>query len=216
MQSPSNMPWNRYSPFNPIQLDNRTWPNKVMTHAPRWCAVDLRDGNQALIDPMTPDRKLRMFNLLIQMGYKEIEIGFPSASQLDFDFCRLLIEGNYIPNDVVIQVLVQVHIYPVFRPDDTVPCITFLHPYRYPIVQDDLSGLEFDFAFSPARIAMVAKIIVQRTLGQTHIRSNQRMQTCNRSLLQLNFNSTTQSRLLRRQRFHQTTRHPRRTHVSTL
>jgi len=110
-QQPSIMPWQRYSAFKPINLPDRTWPSKVITKAPRWCAVDLRDGNQALIDPMTPDRKRRMFDLLVRMGYKEIEIGFPSASQNDFDFCRLLIEQNVIPDDVVIQVLVQVCLF---------------------------------------------------------------------------------------------------------
>jgi 2-isopropylmalate synthase len=106
-QQPSGMPFQRYTPFTPINLTNRTWPNKVITGAPRWCAVDLRDGNQALIDPMTPERKRRMFELLVNMGYKEIEVGFPSASQLDFDFVRMLIEEKLIPDDVVIQVLTQ-------------------------------------------------------------------------------------------------------------
>ena len=106
-QQPSGMRFHRYSPFTPIDIPDRTWPDAVITQAPRWCAVDLRDGNQALIDPMTPQRKLRMFNLLVSMGYKEIEVGFPSASQLDFDFVRLLIEDGLIPDDVVIQVLTQ-------------------------------------------------------------------------------------------------------------
>jgi 2-isopropylmalate synthase len=106
-QKPSGMPFERYTPFAQIDLPDRTWPNKVITQAPRWCAVDLRDGNQALIDPMTPDRKKRMFELLVQMGYKEIEVGFPSASQTDFDFVRMLIDENLIPDDVVIQVLTQ-------------------------------------------------------------------------------------------------------------
>jgi 2-isopropylmalate synthase len=106
-QQPSTMPWQRYQPFTPIDLPDRTWPTKVIDAAPRWCAVDLRDGNQALIDPMTPQRKLRMFQLLVDMGYKEIEVGFPSASQTDFDFVRQIIEENLIPDDVVIQVLTQ-------------------------------------------------------------------------------------------------------------
>ncbi len=101
------MPFERYQPFAPIDLPDRTWPAKQIDKAPRWCAVDLRDGNQALIDPMTPDRKRRMFELLVAMGYKEIEVGFPSASQLDFDFVRMLIDENLIPDDVVIQVLTQ-------------------------------------------------------------------------------------------------------------
>ena len=106
-QRASQMPYQRYVPFVPIDLPDRTWPNQVITQAPRWCAVDLRDGNQALIDPMSPARKLRMFTLLVEMGYKEIEVGFPSASQTDFDFVRQLIEDDLIPDDVVIQVLTQ-------------------------------------------------------------------------------------------------------------
>ncbi|MGA0209694.1 MAG: 2-isopropylmalate synthase, partial [Candidatus Nanopelagicales bacterium] len=106
-QKPSPMPFARYQPFTPIDLPDRTWPNTVIEKAPRWCAVDLRDGNQALIDPMTPQRKLRMFQLLVDMGYKEIEVGFPSASQTDFDFVRQIIEEDLIPDDVVIQVLTQ-------------------------------------------------------------------------------------------------------------
>jgi 2-isopropylmalate synthase len=106
-QQPSGMPIGRYTPFTPVDLPDRTWPNTVITQAPRWCAVDLRDGNQALIDPMTPQRKLRMFQLLVDMGYKEIEVGFPSASQTDFDFVRQIIEQDLIPDDVVIQVLTQ-------------------------------------------------------------------------------------------------------------
>jgi 2-isopropylmalate synthase len=106
-QKASPMAWARYSPFTPIELPDRTWPSRVIAEAPRWCAVDLRDGNQALIDPMTPARKLRMFQLLVDMGYKEIEVGFPSASQTDFDFVRQLIEDDLIPDDVVIQVLTQ-------------------------------------------------------------------------------------------------------------
>ena len=106
-QQPSGMPWQRYRPFEPISLPDRTWPAATITEAPRWCAVDLRDGNQALIDPMSPERKRRMFELLVGMGYKEIEVGFPSASQTDFDFVRQLIEEDLIPDDVVIQVLTQ-------------------------------------------------------------------------------------------------------------
>ena len=106
-QKSSGMPFERYRPFTPIDLPDRTWPTKSMTSAPRWCAVDLRDGNQALIDPMTPARKMAMFELLVSMGYKEIEVGFPSASQTDFDFVRQIIEEGKIPDDVVIQVLTQ-------------------------------------------------------------------------------------------------------------
>ena len=104
------MPVHKYQPFHEqisVELPDRTWPSKRITEAPRWCAVDLRDGNQALIDPMSPERKLKMFQLLVNMGYKEIEVGFPSASQTDFDFVRLLIEEGHIPDDVTIQVLTQ-------------------------------------------------------------------------------------------------------------
>ncbi|MEV1239893.1 2-isopropylmalate synthase [Nonomuraea sp. NPDC050022] len=106
-QQPSPMPFQRYQPFEPIRLTDRTWPDRVITEAPRWCAVDLRDGNQALIDPMDAHRKLQMFELLVKMGYKEIEVGFPAASQTDFDFIRQIIEEDRIPGDVVIQVLTQ-------------------------------------------------------------------------------------------------------------
>jgi len=101
------MPVHRYQPFTPIVLEDRTWPGKKMSRAPQWCSVDLRDGNQALIDPMDVPRKLAMFNLLVKMGYKEIEVGFPSASQTDFDFVRKIIEDGLIPDDVIIQVLTQ-------------------------------------------------------------------------------------------------------------
>ena len=110
-QRGSSMPAGRYRSFadevENISLPDRTWPDKVATVAPGWCAVDLRDGNQALIDPMSPERKRRMFDLLVRMGYKEIEVGFPSASQTDFDFVREIIEQGAIPEDVTIQVLTQ-------------------------------------------------------------------------------------------------------------
>ena len=109
-QKPSGMPVHKYRPYHEqisVHLPDRTWPDKRITQAPRWCAVDLRDGNQALIDPMSPERKRIMFDLLVGMGYKEIEVGFPSASQTDFDFVRLLIEDGLIPEDVTIQVLTQ-------------------------------------------------------------------------------------------------------------
>ncbi|MFP7760634.1 2-isopropylmalate synthase [Marisediminicola sp. LYQ85] len=109
-QTASTMPIHKYRPYHemlPVDLPDRTWPSKRITEAPRWCAVDLRDGNQALIDPMSPERKRVMFDLLVRMGYKEIEVGFPSASQTDFDFVRSLIEGDLIPDDVTIQVLTQ-------------------------------------------------------------------------------------------------------------
>ncbi|MEV8633250.1 2-isopropylmalate synthase [Streptosporangium sp. NPDC051023] len=106
-QQSSSMPFKRYQPYAPVRLDDRTWPGKVIDRAPQWCAVDLRDGNQALIDPMDSHRKLKMFELLVKTGYKEIEVGFPAASQTDFDFVRQIIEEGRIPDDVVIQVLTQ-------------------------------------------------------------------------------------------------------------
>jgi 2-isopropylmalate synthase len=106
-QQPSGLPCRRYTPFRPVDLPDRTWPGKSITQAPRWLSTDLRDGNQALIDPMSPARKHKMFDLLVRMGYKEIEVGFPSASQTDFDFVRELIEGDRVPDDVRISVLTQ-------------------------------------------------------------------------------------------------------------
>jgi 2-isopropylmalate synthase len=109
-QQPSTMPVSRYRAYADqftVALPDRQWPSRQIVEAPRWCAVDLRDGNQALIDPMSPERKRRMFNLLVRMGYKEIEVGFPAASQTDFEFIRQLIEQDQIPDDVTIQVLTQ-------------------------------------------------------------------------------------------------------------
>ena len=106
-QQPSGMPCQRYTPFQPVDLPDRAWPGRSLTRAPRWLSTDLRDGNQALIDPMSPARKHKMFDLLVRMGYKEIEVGFPSASQTDFDFVRELIEGARVPDDVRISVLTQ-------------------------------------------------------------------------------------------------------------
>ncbi|HEX4977207.1 MAG TPA: 2-isopropylmalate synthase [Nocardioides sp.] len=106
-QQRSGMPYQRYRPFPPIDLPDRTWPTRRVDRTPRWLSTDLRDGNQALIDPMSPARKMTMFDLLVRMGYKEIEVGFPSASQTDFDFVRQLVEGDKIPDDVTISVLTQ-------------------------------------------------------------------------------------------------------------
>ena len=104
MQKP---PITKYRPFPPVRLPNRQWPNRTLTHAPLWCSVDLRDGNQALAQPMSVEEKLEYFDLLVKIGFKEIEVGFPSASQIEFDFCRRLIEENLIPDDVSIQILCQ-------------------------------------------------------------------------------------------------------------
>jgi len=98
----SSFPVSKYRPFPPVSLPNRQWPARVHTHAPTWCSVDLRDGNQALAQPMSVEEKLEFFDLLVKIGFKEIEVGFPSASQIEFDFCRRLIEENRISDDVVI------------------------------------------------------------------------------------------------------------------
>src|ERR1700747_237791 len=103
----TTMPIFKYRSYAPVVLPDRRWPSNVIRKAPIWCSVDLRDGNQALIEPMGVDRKNRMFNLLVDIGFKEIEGAFPSASQTDFDFVRTIIEGKAIPDDVAIQVLTQ-------------------------------------------------------------------------------------------------------------
>ncbi len=105
--NPRRMPFEKYRRFDPLELPDRTWPDRKLTAAPTWCAVDLRDGNQALVDPMDPTRKRRMFDTLVNMGFKEIEVGFPAASQTDFDFVRQLVEEDLVPDDVTIQVLTQ-------------------------------------------------------------------------------------------------------------
>ncbi|MGB3764294.1 MAG: 2-isopropylmalate synthase [Ornithinimicrobium sp.] len=153
------MPYGRYTPFAPIDLPGRTWPAKTMTEAPRWCAVDLRDGNQALIDPMTPDRKRRMFELLVSMGYKEIEVGFPAASQTDFDFVRMLIEEDLIPDDVVIQVLTQAREHLIERTYESIEGAkqAIVHLYnststlqRRVVFNTDMDGI-IDIAMTGAR-----------------------------------------------------------------
>ena len=97
----------KYKPFPLINLPDRIWPGRQIEQAPTWCSVDLRDGNQALIDPMGHERKLRMYNLLVEIGFKEIEVGFPAASSTEFDFVRYLIDNDLIPDDVTVQVLTQ-------------------------------------------------------------------------------------------------------------
>src|SRR5690242_149006 len=103
----ASLPVHKYRPFQPIHLPGRTWPSRTIEQAPIWCSVDLRDGNQALVEPMGTERKRRMFDLLVELGFKEIEVGFPAASQTDFDFVREIIEQDAIPEDVRIQVLTQ-------------------------------------------------------------------------------------------------------------
>ncbi len=103
----NNDPSVKYAPFPPVELPDRQWPGRSLVSPPIWCSVDLRDGNQALIEPMGPERKMRLFRLLVDIGFKEIEVGFPAASQTDFDFVRQLIEGGHVPDDVCLQVLTQ-------------------------------------------------------------------------------------------------------------
>jgi 2-isopropylmalate synthase len=162
-QQRSPMPFERYTPFHrqiDVSLPDRTWPDVRITKAPRWCAVDLRDGNQALIEPMNAERKLRMFELLVQMGYKEIEVGFPSASQTDYDFVRLLIESGRIPDDVVIQVLTQCRDHLIERTYDAVRGAkqAIVHLYnstsvlqREVVFRTDMDGI-VDIAVQAARL----------------------------------------------------------------
>ncbi len=175
-QKPSGMPIGKYVPFQDqitVDLPDRRWPDKIIWKAPRWCAVDLRDGNQALIDPMTPDRKLKMFNLLVRMGYKEIEVGFPSASQLDFDFVRQLIESDFIPDDVTIQVLTQAREHLIERTYDALEGAdrAIVHLYnstsilqRRVVFNEDQDGI-VAIALSGARICRK----YEEQLKHTHI-----------------------------------------------
>src|SRR5215469_9007799 len=103
----SSMPIHKYRPFAPINLPERQWPSRVIDKAPTWCSVDLRDGNQALIEPMGSEKKRRLFDMLVRLGFKEIEVGFPAASETDFAFVRELVEEHLVPDDVTIQVLTQ-------------------------------------------------------------------------------------------------------------
>ena len=165
-QKPSGMPVRKYTPFHEqitVDLPDRTWPSKRIEQAPRWCAVDLRDGNQALIDPMTPERKRIMFELLVKMGYKEIEVGFPSASQTDFDFVRQLIEEELIPDDVTIQVLTQAREHLIARTYESIRGAkqAIVHLYnstsivqREVVFRTDKQGI-IDIALEGARLCKV-------------------------------------------------------------
>ena len=172
--TPRPMAFAKYRPFVPIQLKDRTWPDVVIEKAPLWCSVDLRDGNQALIDPMDPERKRRMFEALVKMGFKEIEVGFPSASQPDFDFVRLLIEEDLVPDDVTIQVLVQCRQDLLER---TYECLqgaprAIVHFYNStnPLQRRVVFGLEkqgiVDIAVNAARLCRK----LEETMGSTDIR----------------------------------------------
>jgi len=174
-QKPSAMPIHKYRPFHEqikVELADRTWPTKRITEAPLWCAVDLRDGNQALIDPMSPERKMKMFELLVQMGYKEIEVGFPSASQTDFDFVRQLIEGGHIPEDVTIQVLTQARDHLIERTYESIKGVhrAIVHLYnstsvlqRRVVFNADKQGV-IDIALAGARKCLEMEKTVPETV----------------------------------------------------
>ena len=173
-QTTSAMPIHKYRPYHEqfrVDLPDRTWPDKHITQAPRWCAVDLRDGNQALIDPMSPERKRIMFDLLVRMGYKEIEVGFPSASQADFAFVRSLIEDNAIPDDVTIQVLTQAREHLIHRTYESIAGAkqAIVHFYnstsvlqREVVFRQDKQGIT-DIALTGARLCRAAEATIPGT-----------------------------------------------------
>ncbi|MEG2489840.1 MAG: 2-isopropylmalate synthase [Aurantimicrobium sp.] len=175
-QAPSTMPVHKYRPYHEslgIDLTDRTWPGKRIEKAPIWCAVDLRDGNQALIDPMSPERKRIMFDLLVKMGYKEIEVGFPSASQTDFDFVRSLIEENAIPDHVTIQVLTQARDHLIERTYEAIAGAkqAIVHFYnstsilqREVVFREDRQGI-MDIALHGARFCRE----MEKTIPQTQV-----------------------------------------------
>ena len=175
-QSPSAMPIHKYRPYHEqfvVDLPDRSWPAKRITQAPRWCAVDLRDGNQALIDPMSPERKRIMFDLLVRIGYKEIEVGFPSASQTDYDFVRSLIDEDAIPADVTIQVLTQAREHLISRTYESIRGAkrAIVHLYnstsvlqRDVVFRADKQGI-IDIALEGARLCRVA----EKTIPDTEI-----------------------------------------------
>ncbi|KIQ04978.1 MULTISPECIES: 2-isopropylmalate synthase [Curtobacterium] len=171
-QQPSGMPIHKYVPFHEqiaVELPDRTWPTKRIDKAPRWCAVDLRDGNQALIDPMDAERKRAMFDLLVRMGYKEIEVGFPSASQTDFDFVRSLIDEGAIPDDVTIQVLTQAREHLIQRTYEAIDGAkqAIVHLYnstsivqREVVFRTDVQGV-VDIAVAGAKLCKAAEATLQ-------------------------------------------------------
>jgi 2-isopropylmalate synthase len=172
--SPKKMHFDKYQPFVPVVLHDRTWPNVVLDKAPLWCSVDLRDGNQALIDPMDPQRKRHMFDALVKMGFKEIEVGFPSASQPDFDFVRQLIEEDLIPDDVTIQVLVQCRPELIER---TYECLqgaprAIVHFYNStnPLQREVVFGLDMDGIIDVAVNAAKLCRKLEETVAHTDIR----------------------------------------------
>ena len=171
--TPKKMPFEKYVPWLPLVLTDRTWPNRTITKAPLWCSVDLRDGNQALIEPMDPERKRRMFDALVTMGFKEIEVGFPAASQPDFDFIRQLIEEDLVPDDVTIQVLVQCRQELIER---TFECIqgarrAIVHFYNStnPLQREVVFNLDQDGIIDIAANAAKLCKKLEATMGDTEI-----------------------------------------------
>jgi 2-isopropylmalate synthase len=172
--APRKMPFEKYQPWIPIVLEDRTWPNRRIEKAPLWCSVDLRDGNQALIDPMTVERKRRMFDVLVTMGFKEIEVGFPAASQPDYDFVRVLIEEDRIPEDVTIQVLTQCRQELIERTYEAIRgaprAIVHFYNSTNPLQRRVVFGLDkpgiVDIATSAAGLARQ----LQRTIPDTFVR----------------------------------------------
>ena len=173
-QTASQMPIHKYRAYQDqfrVELPDRTWPSRHIVQAPRWCAVDLRDGNQALIDPMSPERKRIMFDMLVRMGYKEIEVGFPSASRTDFDFVRSLIDDNAIPDDVTIQVLTQAREHLINRTYESIVGAkqAIVHLYnstsvlqREVVFREDKQGI-IDIALTGARLCRAAEATVPGT-----------------------------------------------------
>src|SRR5918992_5828320 len=172
--TPERMPFEKYRPFLPLPIDlpDRQWPSRQIEKAPIWCSVDLRDGNQALIDPMDPTRKLRMFETLVAMGFKEIEVGFPSASQPDFDFCRQLVEEDLIPDDVTIQVLTQCRDELIARTYESLQgaprAIVHFYNSTNPLQRRVVFGLEkpgiVDIATSAAKLAKALEKAIPATV----------------------------------------------------
>jgi len=170
---PKKMKHERYKRFIPLVLEDRTWPDKVIEKAPRWCSVDLRDGNQALIDPMDPARKLRMFRQLTEMGFKEIEVGFPSASQTDFDFVRLLVDDDLIPPDVTIQVLTQCRDELIERTYDAVrgspQAIVHFYNSTNPLQRDVVFGTDKEGVKAIAVNAAKLCLKLEETIPETDV-----------------------------------------------
>jgi 2-isopropylmalate synthase len=171
---PKKMPFGKYRPQVPLVLEDRIWPNVIIDKAPRWCSVDLRDGNQALIDPMDPVRKLRMFNELVAMGFKEIEVGFPAASQPDFDFIRQLVDDDLIPDDVTVQVLTQCRDELIERTYDSIAgsrqAIVHFYNSTNPLQRDVVFGMDKDGIRDIAVNAAKLCRKLEESMGDTNIR----------------------------------------------